>query len=345
MNLNTPDFYKKFSNTTLIVTLIILVTLLILKGFKILLLIIASILFAIYFLGIANFIESKLKINRKIALVLTVVFTFGLGTLLVYKVSPNISRQVLELKEKLPEAIDKTNQEISKNEALNFLAKPIRRSIDIGKKDEGGYIKSFFSSVFGILGDLYIIIFLGFFFMANSKSYTKGLTLLFPKYRRQRVNDIFIEIGYTLRNWLLGKLMSMLIVGSMVALGLYLIGVPQALTLGVITAVLAFIPNIGPLISLIPALLVAYSISNELAISTFIIYMVIQAIESNLITPLIHKQMIAMPMAMVLIAQLVLGTFTGYLGLILAVPIVAIVLVVIKMAYIEDVLKDDSLKA
>tara|TARA_R110002049_G_scaffold302713_2_gene496063 strand:+ start:4682 stop:5740 length:1059 start_codon:yes stop_codon:yes gene_type:complete len=344
MTLNTPEYYKKFTNSILIVTLVVVLTLLILKGFKVILLIIASILFAVYFLGISNFIERKLKINKKVALIFTIVVTFGLGSLIVYKMAPNISKQLLELKVKLPEAIDKTNKAIAKNEALNFLAKPIKQSINIGKKDEGGYIKAFFSSVFGVLGDLYIIVFLGFFFIANSKSYTKGLTLLFPKYRRKRVKEILNNIGLTLRNWLLGKLLSMIIIGGLVAIGLSIIGVPQALTLGIITAVLAFIPNIGPLISLMPALLVSYSISNELALSTFIVYMGIQAVESNIITPLIHKQMIAMPMAMILIAQLVLGIFTGYLGLILAVPLVAIVLVIVKMAYIEDVLKDETLK-
>lgn len=338
----TRDYYKRFTNSALIITLIVLTTLLLLKGFKVLLLILGGILFATYFLGITKYINTKIGLNKKIALILTIIITFGFAGLIIYKITPNISKQVIELKETLPQAIDKTNKAIEQNESLNFLAQPIRKSIEIGQKDEGGYIKAFFSSVFGVLGDVYIIVFLGFFFIASADSYVNGIVKLFPKHRRKRTEEILDHTGYTLRNWLLGKLMSMIIVGSLVTIGLYILGVPQALTLGLITATLAFIPNIGPLISLIPALLISYSISNQLAISTLIIYLLIQAVESNLITPMIHKQMIAMPMAMVLIAQVLLGVFTGYLGLILAVPIVAIVMVVIKKAYIEDILGDTT---
>lgn len=147
--------------------------------------------------------------------------------------------------------------------------------------------------------------------MANAKLYIDGIMILFLKKRRQRLEEILVKIGYTLRNWLLGKLLSMIIVGCLVTIGLYILGVPQALTLGILTAFLAFIPNIDSLISLIPALLISFSISTELAIYTLIVYLVIQAVDSNLITPMIHKRMIAMPMAMVLIAQVFLGILRG----------------------------------
>ncbi len=344
MTKQTKDYYKRFTNSALILTLIVLLVLLILKGFKVLLLILGGVLFATYFLGLTKYINTKTGLNKKLALLLTMIITFVFTGFVMYKITPNISKQVVELRETLPKAIDKTNETIAQSESLNFLVQPIRKSIEIGQKDEGGYIKSFFSSVFGVLGDLYIIVFLGFFFIAGADSYVNGIVKLFPNHRRKRTKEILEHTGYTLRNWLIGKLMSMVIVGSLVTIGLYILGVPQALTLGVFTAILAFIPNIGPLISLIPALLISFSISNELAVSTLIVYLLIQAVESNLITPMIHKEMIAMPMAMVLIAQVLLGIFTGYLGLIMAVPFVAIVMVIVKKAYIEDVLGDTTFK-
>lgn len=344
MTNKTNAYYKKFTNSVLIITLIVLLVMLLLKGFKVVLLILGGVLFATYFIGIASYLNTKINMKKNIAVLITMLLTCVFLGVLVYKIAPNVAQQVVVLKEDLPKAIEKTNKAIRNNETINFLAQPILKSIEVGKKDEGGYIKTFFSSVFGVLGDFYIIIFLGFFFVANAKSYTEGLTHLFPKHRRPRAKYILNHVGYTLRNWLLGKLVSMAIVGILVTIGLYILGVPQALTLGIFTAILAFIPNIGPLISLIPAILVSYSISTELAIWTLLVYVLIQAVESNFITPMIHKQMIAMPMAMVLIAQVVLGMFTGYLGLILAVPLVAIVMVIIKKAYIEDILGDTSFK-
>jgi predicted PurR-regulated permease PerM len=130
----------------------------------------------------------------------------------------------------------------------------------------------------------------------------------------------------------------MLIVTILTAIGLYAMGMPLVLFLSVFAGVMAFIPNFGPIIALIPALLVAMTQSPTTALYVLILYMAVQVIESNLITPFIQREMVALPLAVIIVAQVVLGILVGGLGLILATPIVAIAMVLVRMLYIQDVL-------
>jgi predicted PurR-regulated permease PerM len=116
-----------------------------------------------------------------------------------------------------------------------------------------------------------------------------------------------------------------------------------ALTLALFAGLISFIPNFGPLLAMLPAFLLGYTVGPMTGLYVVLLYVAVQAVESNVLTPMIQKKMISFPMAMVLLAQVVLGIFTGVLGVILAVPpVVATIIVLVKMAYIEDVLKDSS---
>src|SRR5690606_1322523 len=122
-------------------------------------------------------------------------------------------------------------------------------------EDSGKQITSFFSSFFGGLGDIYIIFFLGLFFMVQPGLYVRGIIVLFPKHKRKWIEEVVFTIGYTLKRWLLGTLFSMLTVGVLTGIGLTILGIPLALTLALFAAIVSFIPNFGPIISLIPAFL------------------------------------------------------------------------------------------
>ena len=133
----------------------------------------------------------------------------------------------------------------------------------------------------------------------------------------------------------MGKLLSMAIVGILTTLGLWLLNVPLALTLGLFAAFLTFVPNLGPILSAIPAVLMAVVQSSELALYVVLLYLVIQTFESYLITPLIQNNTLALPPVVIILAQLVMALFTGILGLTLATPLLAVITVVIRKCYIE----------
>jgi len=337
----SKDFNRKVLNVVAIVTVSVLLVFLILMGFRVILLILAGILLAAFFLGIAGFIEGKTPLNQNFSLALAVILVLGVLIGVSYALAPHISEQVATLKEELPKAADETLGNIKDTQIGSLLVERIE-SMEINAKS--GQITSFFGSIFGLLSTLYIILFLGIFFMVAPKTYLNGMVTLFPKLRRDRVREILIAMGKTLKSWLLGKLLSMLIVGILTGIGLSLFGVPLALTLAIFAAIISFIPNFGPLIALVPAFLLAFTESPSTALYVLLLYGGIQALESNILTPMIQKKMISFPVAMILIAQIVLGLFTGVLGVILAVPLVAVIMVGVKMAYIEDVLKDTSIE-
>ncbi len=132
----------------------------------------------------------------------------------------------------------------------------------------------------------------------------------------------------------------MLFIGLVTWIGLYFLGVPLALTLGLIAALLSFIPNFGPIISVFPALLVAFVDSPMKAVYVGILYLCIQMVESYLVTPFIERETVSLPPALTMIFQLTLVVTLGFAGLVLATPLLAVLLVVVQMVYVQDVLGD-----
>ncbi len=203
--------------------------------------------------------------------------------------------------------------------------------------------RSFFSTTLGILGDLYVVFLLGLFFMANPEPYKKGIVALVPQQKRKRAREVVDASGITIRLWLFGKIISMLVVAVLSFIGLWALGVPLFVTLALIAGLLSFIPNFGPLLAIVPAFLVGYVQDPSLGFYVILLYIGVQTVESNLITPFIMKKQIQIPLAMTLFSQILLALLVGGLGLIFATPIIAVIMVMIQMIYIEDILGDKSI--
>ena len=201
------------------------------------------------------------------------------------------------------------------------------------------------SSTLSVLADGYLILFISAFMMAQPTPYRQGIILLVPKAHRDRARQVLDQLGSTLFRWLLGELFSMVVVAILTGLGLWLLGMPLALTLALFAGLFSFIPNFGPLIGLAPALLLAFTQGPSMALYVVILYLGVQLVESNLITPLVQRRMVELPPALVIVSQVLMGVFTGGLGLMLATPIVAMLLVLVKMLYIHDVLDDPQPEA
>ena len=151
-------------------------------------------------------------------------------------------------------------------------------------------------------------------------------------------------VGATLEWWLIGKVASMLFIGILTWIGLSIIGVPLALTLGLLAGLLSFIPNFGPIISAIPAILLGFIESPMTAVYVLILFIGVQLIESNVVTPLIERETVEFPPALTIVFQLALAVLVGGLGLVLATPLLAAMMVLIQMVYIQDVLGDKDVE-
>lgn len=146
----------------------------------------------------------------------------------------------------------------------------------------------------------------------------------------------------TLRNWLSAQLLAMTLVGVLTGLGLWLAGVPLAFALGLIAGLLAFIPNIGPVIAVAPALLLAMPEGSTTLMIVLAIYLGVQALESYVVTPLIQQEKVSLPPALIIAVQLLFGVLFGILGLALATPIAAALMTIISLVYLRDYLDRET---
>jgi len=161
-----------------------------------------------------------------------------------------------------------------------------------------------------------------------------------PLDKRDRARDVTGQIGTALKWWLMGKLVAMVFVGVLVWLMLLLFGLPFALTLAAIAALFTFIPNFGPIISAVPVVLIALLDSTTTAVWVGVLFTAIQAVESYILTPVVQQSTLALPAALTITTQLMLGVFAGGVGLALATPLTLVVLVLVRTLYVRDVLGD-----
>ena len=326
------NFQKKVWTASAIVALFIILLWLIKVTFNVFLLILAGALIALYFRGLSGLIHRKTKMNNKLSLIIAILGSLLLVVSFFWFAGNKIQQQVAELTKTLPQTIDHFKTQLN-NSALGQQVMDRFSSQNMSKAST--VVQTFFKSTFGVLGDMYVVLFLGIFFTASPKTYVDGFIKLMPAKAKEETEDVINKVGNTLTKWLKGQLFAMLIVAVLTAIGLTILGMPMAIALALIAGVLNFIPNFGPLIAMIPAVLVGLMQGVNTALMVAGLYIFIQIIESNLITPQIQKKMINMPPALIIIAQLFMGVLTGGLGLILATPFTALLMVVIQETWIK----------
>jgi predicted PurR-regulated permease PerM len=179
--------------------------------------------------------------------------------------------------------------------------------------------------------DLILVLIAGIFLAADPATYRSGLAKLFPKGRQRQVFATLNASGGALRLWLLGQMISMTVIGV-------LVGVPSPLMLGLIAGLAEFVPVVGPFIAAVPGLLLALSEGPQTALWALLVYVVIQQFESNLVTPMVEKSVVAIPPAVTLFAVLALGVIFGPLGILLAAPLSVVLFVAVKKLYVRDAL-------
>jgi predicted PurR-regulated permease PerM len=217
-----------------------------------------------------------------------------------------------------------------------------RQKVDVSSLLTG--VGGFLSTTVGAIGNFFIVILLAIYLASEPRFYIRGLIKLFPKPRRHRATQVVGAVGETLRWWLIGKVASMIFIGLLTWIGLSIIGVDIALTLGLIAGLLSFIPNFGPIVSAIPALLIAFIDRPITAVYVLALYVGVQLIESNIVTPLIERETVELPPALTIVFQLALAVLVGGLGLVLATPLLAVIMVLVQMVYIQDVLGDKDVE-
>lgn len=313
--------------------LIVVLLLLFRATFGVLLLVLAGTLIAVFFRGLSGLIERKTGWNEKLCLALSIITTLITLGLLIWLLGAKVQSQAQSLSQTLPSTLDQARTELSKS---SFGKTIVDKLSSTGAQQKGqSLVKLLFTSTFGVLGDLYVVLFVGIFFTVSPRSYTDPLVKLIPSAGQKKARDVLAGIGDSLKKWLKGKLFAMLVVFILTSIGLLILGVPMWLVLALIAGLLNFIPNFGPLIALIPAVLVAFLQGPSTALWVAGLYILVQVLESNFITPLVQQKLISIPPAAIIIAQMLIAPLTGGWGLVLATPLMVILMVVVKEAYLK----------
>lgn len=346
-------------------------------GQSIVLLTFLGVLFGVALTAGVDWLERR-RVPRGIGAVLILLTFLGILAGLGAATAPSITGQLRELKTQLPEAIGKIQRWVKErqegvNQVLEQVApdaagggdKPVGdttasqpgqteepgqgdgKSPSLGRsvaEQAGGvarHLFGFFSSTLSVIGGMVLILFVAVFIAVDARTYQDGLMHLFPHEARPRAREVLRATAAMLRRWLLTQFVSMVLVGLLTAGVLLAMGVKAAIALGIIAGILEFIPIAGPILSAVPAIAMGFLDGPEKALYVALAYLVIQQLESNLLYPLLMKKGLELPPVLTIFTQGVFAIVFGFIGLLVAVPMLAAAIVPIKMLYVRDVVGDE----
>ena len=203
------------------------------------------------------------------------------------------------------------------------------------------YMFGFLTSTFAAVTGLLLVLVLTIYVASDPDTYHRGLMHLFPHSARSRAGEVLSVMAATLRRWLRTQLIAMIAIGVVTTVALFILGIPAAIPLGILAGLLEFIPTIGPVLSAVPAVLMGFVISPEKALAVALVYTAIQLLENHLLIPKLMQAGMDLPPALTILAQALMGMIFGFIGLLVAVPILAATMVGVKMLYVEGVVGDE----
>ncbi len=334
-------YKKKVWITCGIVALLFILLWLLKILFPVLLYILAATLISLFFIGLSNMVCRVVKMPRWASLLTAFLIFLAFATALFWFIGYRISEQIVELSDTLPSAVEVARQKLEQTDLGSRVVKLLTSEEAFNKaKSVSGSVAS---GLMGAAANLYVILFVAIFFTVTPALYKNGFVKLLPQKAQPDATAILNRTATELSKWIKGKLFAMLVVFILTAVGLWIVGAPMPLALALLAGIVNFIPNFGPLIAMVPAVLVCLPQGNNLALIVAGLYVLIQVIESNFITPLVQQKLVKIPPALIITAQVVIGLLTGILGLLLATPIVVILMMVLQKVYLkEDASKDEK---
>lgn len=204
-----------------------------------------------------------------------------------------------------------------------------------------GQIGNLLTSVFGALAYTLLVIAGGVYFAAQPQLYRSGILYLFPKRKRPLIGSALDDTGEAIKRWLLGTLFSMGLIGTLTGIGLWLLGVPSPVALGLLAGLLEFVPLIGPIAAAIPAILIAFTQSPELALWTLGLFIVIQQLEGNIVQPIVQQYAVDLPPALLLFSVVAGGYLFGIVGILFAAPLTVAAYMLVRRLYVVEALDTD----
>ena len=327
-------FSKKVWIAVGILSLVVVLLLIFQALFSILLLSLAAVLVAVYFRGCASILHRNLHWPINLCTFLSVFLNLLLLVGFFWFVGAQLKQQVAELSDTLPKTVQHVKDQLD-NSQLGSKALAYLNSSGSALKMKTVASK-FFSSSFGVISDLYILLLLSIFFTADPMLYKRGIVHLLPVKAKDKGANLLDELVVVLKKWIKGQIIGFFVIAIFTGIGLWIVGMPLILTLALLAGLLNFIPNFGPIIALVPGVLLALMQGPTTAIIVACIYTFVQILQSAVTQPLIQKKMVSIPPALTIFAQVAFGVLGGFWGVLMATPIVALLKKIVNRLYVDE---------
>jgi predicted PurR-regulated permease PerM len=292
--------------------------------------------------GAAEWLARRTRSGVGQSLVVCILVLLALGTGAMLWVVPLVAEQAGQLESQLAAAVTDVETWLRSTQLVHALsaAAPggLERQATGWLTSHASFAGNFLLGVVGVLGAAVYVLFVTLYFAFSPDVYRRGVLALVPPGQRARADQLIETLASTLRRWLGAQLITMIALGIASGIGLRLLGIPLAFALGLLAGLLLFVPYLGSIASAIPALLIAVTVSPMHVLYVGLLYVGIHLAEGYLLSPLLQRRAVDTPALLVLGSQLIAGALWGILGLMFATPIVATVLVVVRMLYVEDTL-------
>lgn len=308
-----------------------------------------GVLIAIFLSAVSGAVGSRVHVSYPVSVGLVITAILALLVGLSFAYGPDLVRQTEQFATEVPRLARELGGRLSQETWGHWLVS--------GSQSGGNLMTGFtsrfsavslFSSVSGALAAALIAVAIGCYLAFDFRLYRRTLLRLAPLRAGDSTRTLIEMLSHDLRSWLVGRAVSMGIVAVMTVAGLLVLGVPMAVLLGLIAGLLAFVPYIGPIVSVIPAAILAFQQGGRMVLYVFALYLAIQLVESNLITPLVQKRAVRLPPALVLGWQFFAGILGGVPALIVATPLLVTVVASVRVLYLgesDGAGRDDSAEA
>ena len=305
--------------------------------FDVLLLFFAAALLAVVFRAPSEWLSRHTRLDVRVSLAIVLALIAGGFALSAWLVGNTIAEQTEGVWKRLPQAIDELRGRASEIAVVGPAVESASTANTSTQMVSSG-LKTI-TAAFGAVANFALVLFVAVLLAAQPDVYERGFLHLVPKRHRARAAEVIAELGHMLRRWTLGQLCLMTLVGTLTYIGFLAIGLEFAGALALLAGALTFIPFIGSLAAGVVAVLVSLAQGVDIALLTAAVYTGVQIIE-NVSEPFIQQRAVYLAPALLLFAQAVMGALAGAVGIVLAAPLAAVTIVIVKMLYVEDALGD-----
>lgn len=296
----------------------------------------AGVLLALALRAGADLLERRLHWSPRWALTAVLLAASALLALAGWLIGEQVVKQANELVRTLPRNVDQIRDWIEETTLGSMLIESIET---IYEEQSASRAAGIAFSTIGALGSVILVVVISIYVAASPDQYRSTALQFAPRHLRPRIERGLDASAIALRKFLFGQAIAMVAVGTLTGLGLWLLDMPLALVLGIIAGLLDFVPFYGPILAAVPAILLALTIGPEAAAYVALLYLAIQQIEGNLVSPLIQERTVCLPPAVGLFAVAAFGLLLGPLGVVLGAP-----LTVMAIALVREWSDDPDLK-